>query len=93
MDSNKAYNIFIIVFGTEIWSILLVFLVQDFPYLIVRILLLFVVKLSDILFFFMFKNFILCLVLIHKVITTYQEEKLQLTNRPRNNTLSLNDIN
>lgn len=69
------------VFGTEIWSLLLVFIVQDFPFLIVRCIIMIKYELeSNYTLYYLFgKNLILCTLEIYRVIVIIIEKRVEDT--------------
>lgn len=64
-----------IIFGTEIWAIILIFSLQDFPFLILRIILVINYKTADqfTIYFFAAKNVLLCFTQIYKIIIILKE--------------------
>ena len=67
--------------GNESWSVLLICLTQDLPFLIIRLYILAVsynsIQNNYTIYFFLIKNFILVLLEIYRVISLYCEESLQ----------------
>lgn len=66
-----------LLFGTEIWAILLIFLFQDFPFLILRVILVVNYRRASsfTLYFFAVKNIILCFTQIYKIILILIEHR------------------
>ena len=71
---NKGIDV---VFGTEIWSLFLVFLTQDFPFFILRVMILANHDLTKnyMILFLVSKNFILLILEIYRIYAIYVEEK------------------
>lgn len=65
-----------IIFGSEIWAIGLIFFLQDFPFLIGRLIILINFKLSKnyMIYYMIIKNFILCAIEIYRIMILYKEE-------------------
>ena len=65
------------VFGTEIWSLILIFLTQDFPFFVLRVMILANHDLSKsyMIFFLVSKNFILLILEVYRIYAIYVEEK------------------
>ena len=68
-DDDQANYLMDLLFGTEIWSVALVFITQDLPFFITRILILcnFQLDKNYMLYFFTVKNFLLCLFEINRI--------------------------
>ena len=66
-----------VVFGTEIWSLFLVFLTQDFAFFILRIFILISYDLSKnyMIYFLVSKNFVLLILELYRIYAIYLEEK------------------
>ena len=77
-DSNKVVSFFNMIFGTEIWQAIFIFTLQDFPFFIVRLLyLIFYQQLNKNynLYFYVVKNFVLCLFDVYLSIVIFIEFK------------------
>ena len=63
-------------FSTEIWSLFLVLITQDFPFFVIRIFILFTVDLTKnfTIYFLVSKNFILILIEAYRIHVIYVEE-------------------
>ena len=85
--------VFDIMLGSEIWSILFVFITQDFPYLIVRILIVskLSINVSATLYFFILKNIALCILCVHRV-ERIIKEILRKNNKIDNKSIELSII-
>ena len=68
MDKGIRFIIDILL-GSEVWSILLVLVTQDLPYLIVRLVIMFKlgINVSATLYFFVLKNITLCVIDIYRI--------------------------
>jgi hypothetical protein len=67
-----------LVFGTEIWALIIVLLFQDLPFFIIRLLILFEVKKVQQnynLYFFVVKNFILVFFELYYIVSIVIEQK------------------
>lgn len=66
-----------VVFGTEIWSLILIFLTQDFPFFILRVMIMVCNDLSKnyMIYFLVSKNFILLILEVYRIYAIYLEEK------------------
>ena len=71
---NKVKDV---VFGTEIWSLILIFLTQDFPFFILRIVIMVSYRLSKnyMIYFLVSKNFVLLILELYRIYAIYLEEK------------------
>ena len=76
LKTNYLHFLLDISFSTEIWSLFLVFLVQDFSFFIVRIIILATVNLSQnyMIYFLVCKNFLLILIELYRIYVIYTEE-------------------
>lgn len=65
------------VLGSEIWSLILGFLVQDFPFLIVRLTIIIKFRLEKnyLVYYNFMKNFLLCSVEIYRIFIIFYREK------------------
>lgn len=68
MDKGIRFIIDILL-GSEVWSILLVLVTQDLPYLIVRLVIMFKlgINVNATLYFFVLKNITLCIIDIYRI--------------------------
>ena len=89
LEHDKPFSFHGIVFSTEIWSIALVFIFQDFPFCIIRTIIIagYGADKNYLLYFFVVKNYILCLLEFYMVINILldkrhdkkQETKINMT--------------
>ena len=79
-NSDKKINSFLdLIFNTDIWSLFYVFIFQDFPFLFLRIIILFNYNLDEhyTIYFFTLKNFVLCLAELYRIVVIVVEHKKQ----------------
>lgn len=65
------------ILGTEIWSLMLAFLTQDFPFLLARLAILISFRLDKnyMLYYLAIKNFVLCILEIYRIVILFLNEK------------------
>lgn len=81
-NSKKKISKYVdIILGSEIWSIGLIFLLQDFPFFIARLVILINFELSKnyMIYYMLIKNFILCAIEIYRIIIIYRHEELLIS--------------
>ena len=90
-ESIKYHEIFNFIFGTEIWSLAYIFLTQDFPFLITRVLILASFKLEKnyMIYFLAIKNFLLCILEIYRIAVLFIEEKRKHEKKKRTKLVQL----
>jgi uncharacterized membrane protein len=82
---RKCYDL---VFGTEIWALIIVLLCQDLPFFIMRLLILFNVQIlhqNYNFYFFVVKNFILVFFDIYYIVSIILEQKELKKHHKRHN--------
>ncbi len=81
------------VFGTDAWVVLLAFMVQDFPLLIIRIIIatVFTLEKNYTLYYLVGKNILLCLLEIYRVVVLMYEKVREELNESKNESLESED--
>ncbi len=83
--TRKCYDL---VFGTEIWALIIVLLCQDLPFFIIRLLILFEnqkLQQNYNLYFFVVKNFILVFFELYYIVSIVLEQKELKKHHKRHN--------
>lgn len=80
-DLNYIIDVVIeYVLGTEIWSLALTFIVQDFPFLVVRLVVIFRFSIdSSPIFYLLVKNIILCILEIYRIVHLVIEKRNEIS--------------
>ena len=73
--ARGSYKALHYIFGTEIWPAFLIFIIQDLPFLVHRIIIIASYRLSQhyTIYFFVVKNFVLCCAEIYKIVVVFIE--------------------
>jgi len=86
---RKCYDL---VFGTEIWALIIVLLCQDLPFFIIRSLILFEVKKVQQnynLYFFVVKNFILVFFELYYIVSIVLEQRYHKRQKYKDNDIEI----
>jgi len=93
-EENKSFmrKCYDLVFGTEIWALIIVLLCQDLPFFIIRSLILFEVKKVQQnynLYFFVVKNFILVFFELYYIVSIVLEQRYHKRQKYKDNDIEI----